>query len=441
MKQKKTMKLWQMITLLILSVVILVTMFLPAYHIDSDALKKGMENAQIEEDYYDNDEDRDKDIKKDTKWFEKKADKEKKENGTDNASISVLKLMTKSLSDIRYNGKYDEKHTKSKMGKETYDALNKKHNMTRIFLWSVYSLILVIILIIILGYGLKWNKYIPLAISTVYGVLVTAAFAVLRFAAISGVKKEVGELTKDFIGAKARFVNVDSAEIASGFIAYGFLLGLIAGGAFLIVSVISMFTGGQAEDDYMEGMDLDAGDDWDRDWNPTRTSVSQEARGAGYSGDMQGVDPFRGEQNPQPGVGLQDDRPNTIPSPSVTPAPSPAPEQSPAAAPVPLVRSGKVLCTKGMTAGSSGYSLAPDRKVIVGKSPHQANLVIINNTHISNVHCTIRYESDTDTYIVKDHSTNGTYANGTRMQKGVPIKYPSGTVLSLADKSVEIRLG
>ena len=127
--------------------------------------------------------------------------------------------------------------------------------------------------------------------------------------------------------------------------------------------------------------------------------------------------------------------PKTVPSPSVIP------KQKPPAPPVPLVRSGKVQCTKGMTSGSAGYSLAPDRKVIVGKSPNQANLVIINNTHISNVHCTVRYDSDTDTYIVKDHSTNGTYVNGTRMQKGVSMKYPSGTILSLADKSVEITLG
>lgn len=436
MRQKKTMNLWQMITLLILSVVILATMFLPAYHIDSDALKKGMENAQIEEDYYDNDEDRDKDIKKDTKRFAKKADKEKQENGTDNASISVLKLMTKSLSDIRYNGKYDEEHTKSEMGEETYDALNKKHNMTKILLWTVYGLTLVIMLIIILGYGLKWNKYIPLAVSTTYGVLASAAFAVLRFTIISGIKKEVGDLTKDFIGIKAKFINVDSAEIAYGFIAYAFLLGLIAGGSFLIVSVISMFTGSQAEEDYADELYPDGMDDWDRDWNRTRTSVSHEDRGSGYSGDRQGVAPFDDKQSAQQGGEMQEGRmPKTVPSPSVIP------KQKPPAPPVPLVRSGKVQCTKGMTSGSAGYSLAPDRKVIVGKSPNQANLVIINNTHISNVHCTVRYDSDTDTYIVKDHSTNGTYVNGTRMQKGVSMKYPSGTILSLADKSVEITLG
>ena len=125
MKQKKTMKLWQMITLLILSVVILVTMFLPAYHIDSDALKKGMENAQIEDNYYKSENARDKDIRWYAKKFNKAINREKKENGTDNASISVLKLMTNSLAEIRYNGKYDEEYTESEMGSKTYDADRK----------------------------------------------------------------------------------------------------------------------------------------------------------------------------------------------------------------------------------------------------------------------------------------------------------------------------
>ena len=39
------------------------------------------------------------------------------------------------------------------------------------------------------------------------------------------------------------------------------------------------------------------------------------------------------------------------------------------------------------------------------------------------------------------HSTNGTYVNGARIQKDVPMSFPAGTVLQLADGSNEIKLG
>lgn len=436
MKQKKTMKLWQMITLLILSVVILVTMFLPAYHIDSDALKKGMENAQIEDNYYKSENARDKDIRWYAKKFNKAINREKKENGTDNASISVLKLMTNSLAEIRYNGKYDEEYTESEMGSKTYDALNKKHCMTKILLWIIYSLVLVEMLIVILGYCLKWNKYITLTISIIYGVFASITFAILRFGTVNGTKKKIGSLTETFIGYE--FNNVDNAKIVSGFISYAFLLGLIVSVVFLTISIISMFAGNQTDMAYNNAADGDSMDEWDKDWNQARTqmqvprSVSeQELKDSGYSGDIHGVAPFGDKNKRDADMSNQESLTYTIPS--MVPV-----QESPAK---PMIRSGKVRCTKGMTSGSSGYSLSPDRKVIVGKSPHKANLVIVNNTHISNVHCTIRYDSTTDTYIVKDHSTNGTYVNGTRLQKEVSMKYPAGTVLSLADRSVEITLG
>ena len=71
MKQKKIMELWQLVALIILSFGILATLFLPAYRVNSDALKKGMENAQIEEDFYKDDKARDNDIEKFANKFDK----------------------------------------------------------------------------------------------------------------------------------------------------------------------------------------------------------------------------------------------------------------------------------------------------------------------------------------------------------------------------------
>ena len=41
------------------------------------------------------------------------------------------------------------------------------------------------------------------------------------------------------------------------------------------------------------------------------------------------------------------------------------------------------------------------------KNPNKANIVF-RNPHVSNIHCSISYNAQTNRYIVKDHSSNGT---------------------------------
>ena len=438
MKQKKTMRLWQMLTILILSVVLLITMFLPAYHINPDTLQKGMEKAQAEENYYKDDAERDKDIKWYKKKFNKALKKEKKENETDNSTISGLKLMTKSLTDIRYNGKYDEDYAKSKngMGEEIYNALNKKHTMTRVLLWMVYGVLLVVMLLTVLGYCLRWNKYIPLIIDAVYGALAAVSFAVLRFGTISGVNEEVRTLTENLIGYE--FNNINTDKFTTGFVSVAFLVGMLVALAILVTSVLSMFFGKQIQENSdEENVVSDSLDDWDGDWNPgppeKKTDFQPGGKNILYSGDQKGVDPFVGSSDVTIPVNNQVQHvtpQNLDPQPFIRKEPV---RQREAA--------GKVQCTKGTTSGAVGYTLPQDRKVVVGKSPRQANLVIVNNERISNVHCTIRYSAATNSYTVRDHSTNGTFVNGVRLPKESVIEYPAGTVLSLADGKVEITLG
>ncbi len=103
------------------------------------------------------------------------------------------------------------------------------------------------------------------------------------------------------------------------------------------------------------------------------------------------------------------------------------------------VRMGQVACTKGVALGKC-YSLPQDRKVVIGRNGRNANLVI-DYPRVSNVHCSIRYRAVTNTYIVKDHSTNGTFANGIRLRKDATEELPAGSVLQLADGANEITLG
>ena len=67
--------------------------------------------------------------------------------------------------------------------------------------------------------------------------------------------------------------------------------------------------------------------------------------------------------------------------------------------------------------------------------------MVINNQHVSNIHCSVRYNAAHNSYIVKDHSTNGTFVNGARLPKDTAMEYPAGTVLTLADGSNKITLG
>ncbi len=120
-------------------------------------------------------------------------------------------------------------------------------------------------------------------------------------------------------------------------------------------------------------------------------------------------------------------------APPVPPLP-PEPPVSPAP------KMGRVKVTEGKVVGNKGYRLKQGYKIVVGKSSQRAQL-IIDNQHISNVHCSIRYNSALDSYIVKDHSTNGTFVHGKRLTKDQAAEFPAGTVLVLADGVAKITLG
>lgn len=152
--------------------------------------------------------------------------------------------------------------------------------------------------------------------------------------------------------------------------------------------------------------------------------------------------------NPQPAPQpFADPNPQPAPQPFVDPNPQPAPQPivdpNPQPAPQPFIepapKMGRVRVTEGVSLGQ-GYKLQPGYKIIVGKNAQSANLVI-NNPHVSNVHCSIRYNPVMDTYIVKDYSSNGTYVYNQRLPKETPVEYPAGTVLSLADGTSKITLG
>lgn len=134
----------------------------------------------------------------------------------------------------------------------------------------------------------------------------------------------------------------------------------------------------------------------------------------------------------------------TPPQPVPTPQPASAPVLTPQKTHVPAPQPpkeklGNVCVLKGEVYGKRDYIISKNCKLILGKNPNKANIVF-RNPHVSNVHCSVSYNAQTNRYIVKDHSSNGTFIANKRLQKEVQTECPAGTVLYLADSNTSVIL-
>ena len=121
----------------------------------------------------------------------------------------------------------------------------------------------------------------------------------------------------------------------------------------------------------------------------------------------------------------------TPPQPSPVPTPpQPVPTPQPASAPVLTPQKTHVPAPQ-----------PPKEKLgnVCVLNPNKANIVF-RNPHVSNVHCSVSYNAQTNRYIVKDHSSNGTFIANKRLQKEVQTECPAGTVLYLADSNTSVIL-
>ena len=88
--------------------------------------------------------------------------------------------------------------------------------------------------------------------------------------------------------------------------------------------------------------------------------------------------------------------------------------------------------------GENIYVTKPE--FIIGKSKLHADYAIENNTAVSREHCIIKRESNGANYIVDNKSTNGTYANGTKLEALKPQLLTDGTKVRLGDEEFIFRL-
>lgn len=415
MKQKKTMKLWQMLALAGICLGLILNMFLPLWNISGTKLADWAMDVVAEEAgketgssvfsggdikkllEYASKGDMDL-LDKRIEEFDDSMEEAEKKLGFNLASMSGFDILTLDVNvlligDKDYTKEDLEKY-EQRLGESDLKVVEEvRENITnsKILFGIEYGLIAVILILILLGFFFKWNKLINSIICAVFGGFTMTGYGKVWWGLPSYVLNKF-DLAEAAVEQSLPYVQSFWGAIVGIGVIVGFILGVLL----LAMGLISCFVGRPQES--IDPFPL-----------PT-------------------PDPFP-VPDPFP-------NPNPFPEPKPTPSPQPAPSPSPILTPQ---KAGRVKCTQGVAMGQ-GYKLPADRKVIVGKSPQNATLVI-HDPHVSNIHCSIRYRAETDSYIIKDHSTNGTFVNGIRLGKDVAVEYPAGTVLSLADGANKITLG
>lgn len=407
MREKKTMRLEFMLAMLVLLLAITLGIFLPYLSISGDRIKSAWEELRVDNKILEQ-------VGSQMEDAIERIDEEK-------MSVSGWEIITKT-GDLQVSE-----------GVAYYDEIMDFVDGIKLFqalLGIFYGMAVVLFILLILGYFLRWNRLTLSILTAVYSAAGATLFWYLLW------------------GIRGRFVQYLPEEVRDGLVGdmcekvIGIFWKAIRGNALLptfilllilfTVSILTMLLFNRS----LYGMPAVAA---------SETGVMQEMNmTAPFPVNSLPVNPI--SPAPLPGDSFySNDSQNTIPlNPVNAPRPQPAyqPQQLPdymSNPPIQQKSMGSVRCTEG-TAIGQGYRLQEGRKVVVGKSPQRATLVI-NNPHISNVHCSIRYNAVKNVYIVKDHSMNGTFVNGMRLQNGIAAEYPAGTVLSLADGSNKITLG
>lgn len=103
-------------------------------------------------------------------------------------------------------------------------------------------------------------------------------------------------------------------------------------------------------------------------------------------------------------------------------------------------RSGAIVFVKGKLVGAI-IRIRNGREITIGRDGSVSDIVV-NDTKISRLHCSVTYHADTDNYIVCDHSKNGSYTkDGIRLPKEEDVPIESGAEIRLGDEENIIRLG
>lgn len=473
LKQKKTMKMWQFIVTEILLLVMFITMFIPMFSLTGNSLIKGTKKVfqNMELGALGIDEKAiDEYLQQAAEEFDAEIKDYEKEFGVHISNISPCKIMTKSFVDFLYGDSVKENERDEIQERidddETMQAMQKGYKTLKIVFWIVYVLILAVLILGIIGFCVKFVKYITLSINIVCGVFTVGIFVFLRFGVMGTIAKEAGDVVNEMLGFMAAALDVEALvkTMLNGIYVVPFsILTIGIPMILLICSILFMFIGKPKTVQMQNGLEDPFGIDYQEpefgdvpfgeasygemqndisdqvtvpmtdafEMSPFDNSFAQVTEPLMEDEEVSVISPEFFEE--QVTVPMTEDFAESPFESSFTSAENTGKDAAQQSA------MGRVWVKQGVAKGQ-GFMLPQNRKVVVGKNPQSANLVI-NHPHISNIHCSIRYNAENNSYIVKDHSSNGTFVNGVRLQKNVAMEYPAGTVLCLADGSEEISLG
>ena len=465
MEQKKTMNLWQMIALVVLLAGVTISMFFPVLNPTGQKMVSSFEKFANR---YEEDENIGKSCKIYLKEIEddsKREDREvqcdsyldnleaadEKDDGALLFPANGMEFLSKSFilngGMDKINQYQDEKEDDLSDYQKSVLSIYNSYNKARIAMGIVYFTPLLLIILTILAYALKWNKNIMALVNMIASLIGTCISAAIYFMAPKMVSVEgdsISSIIHKFIksdyfldlGSKYEDFSSDLASaLWNALRGNGFLITAVIFLLVLAMAIITMAVGNSRQEVQFE--------EQRQDYKQNINGYKEQGNLGGFNnisgadiqggnngfGGFQGAGGFNGTiSNENNGFGSspfvvekQKKKESIVPQP-------------------PVQQLGRVRCIEG-NANVPGYKFPEENKIIVGANPTRCQIVINGAPHVSNIHCSIRYNAQKNTYIVKDHSSNGTFVNGARLPKDQAMEYPAGTILSLADGSNKLRLG
>ena len=366
MNGKKTMKAWQMIVAVVLLAAMMITIFLPAFHINGKSFRKAVEKvvsgSQLDEAIggltgYSMD-----DLESE---IDKALQEAEQENNVKVSSISVGNIMIKSADKFFGTDAEDADD-------EATASVKSGYNTGRIIFWIIYIAVILVIVLVILGFVLEWSKYIPLGITAGYSLVAAGIFGFLRFATPGMVAKSsaFSELFSQIPLSESLMSSMASKMIAC-FYGPAFLVAMIIAILSLVWSVVCMFVGGSAKEEVPVLVDgpgwQEPRPDYDPDWARKQRELEEKKR----QEEIRRREEERLRREKEELERQKKELEEKIKA-----------QQQP--------QMGQVVCIKGVAAGQ-GFSLPETAKIVVGKSRQNTNM-LINSPMVSNVHCSIRYK-------------------------------------------------
>lgn len=95
-----------------------------------------------------------------------------------------------------------------------------------------------------------------------------------------------------------------------------------------------------------------------------------------------------------------------------------------------------LTATKGQYEGSI---IEFDGSIVIGRDPACSEL-IIDDSNVSRMHCTITFDPSDRIYIITDHSTNGTFIGRERLEKGKSKIVSKGSFVIIGQSGNNFRL-